>query len=71
MGPILVCIAMSASDPCVFHEPWYGRGHVAYSSSMPFVDVEREAANECRVVHGDDECVVICHESRVEVPNVD
>lgn len=67
MGPILVCIAMSASDPCVFHDPWYGRGHVAYSRSIPLVDMEREVMTECEVVHGDGECGVSCHLSRVGV----
>lgn len=61
---LLVCIAMTANDPCVYHEPEDGVGHVAFSRSMTLSDLSREAMNDCEIVHGDGACDVVCWVSR-------
>ena len=61
---LYVCIAMTQQDPCEYHEPEHGFGHVAFSRSMPFIDLAREAVNECEAVHGEEQCSVTCFVSR-------
>jgi hypothetical protein len=62
---LYVCIAVSGSDdPHVYHQPEAGMGHVAYSYSMSFFDLAREAVNECEALHGDEQCDVLCYISR-------
>ena len=63
-GLLYVCLAMSEADPCVYHEPEYGHGHVAYSKSLDFIDLANEALNECETVHGDGMCELHCWVSR-------
>jgi hypothetical protein len=69
-GVLYVCLAAAQQDPCEYHEPEHGFGHVAYSRSMPFFDLAREALAECEVVHGEDQCELSCWESR-EVNHVE
>ena len=65
---LLICIASIPHDPCVYHEPEEGRGHVSYSREIPFVHLAREALTECEIVHGDGAFDVVCRVSR-EVTN--
>lgn len=61
---LYICIAKTVQEPCVYNEPEHGLGHVAYSYSLPFFDLAREAVNECETVHGPEQCEVFCWSSR-------
>lgn len=61
---LFVCISMTQQDPHTFTQPESGVGHVAYSYSLPFFDLAREAVNECETVHGPEQCEVFCWSSR-------
>jgi hypothetical protein len=63
-GILYVCVSLVAMDSHTFHHPEQGIGHVAYSRSLPFMDLSRESMNECEVAHAGDVCSTYCFESR-------
>ena len=65
-GVLYVCVSLAiVGESHNFNDPEDGIGHVAFSRSIPFVDLERESLAECEVAHGQDECTTYCYESRV------
>ena len=61
---LMICIASVPNDPCVFHTPEEGVGHVAFSRTLDARELLREVVAECEIVHGDGECSAFCFVSR-------